>query len=262
MIEISEDAGVSFINIGVAKGVSFNEEIASEELQSDNSPPIKNQLSDQKVTIGFNAIEFYLPTFNKIRGGIDVLSVTSALASTRTDSIASSKWRYNQPIFLTDIGDSTTGPAISNVKTWKTGSSVTLTTAGKDFVKNVDSRGIIKAITVLDTKYGGDALDSETLRIKYVIGAVAKRKMTSGGLATITSKMFRLTNKQIVSGVAKYRRWVVYSATINSGLNLAFKASGDADSRLETPFSIVAVLDTTRTEGDQLFYIEDEVGIA
>jgi hypothetical protein len=264
MLELSEDGGFNFVNVGVAKGVTFNEEIVSDELQSDNSPPIKNQVSSQKVTIGFGALEFYLPTLEKMRGGLDILSVTSAAKSTRTDSILSSKWRYNQPIYLSDLGDSTTGPSISNVKTISSngGTSIALTTGGFDIVKNKDSRGITNAITVLDTKYGGDALDSEKLRIKYVIGAIAKRKLTSGGLATITSIMFRLTNKQIVGGVAKYRKWVVYSATINSGLNLAFKASGDADSRLETPFSIVAQLDTSRTEGDQLFYIEDEVGIA
>ena len=81
-------------------------------------------------------------------------------------------------------------------------------------------------------------------------------------MSTISARWFRLTNKQIVSSVAKYRRWVVYSGSLNAGMNLAFKSSKDADPVLENPISILAQLDTTRSEGDQLFYIEDEVGIS
>ena len=97
---------------------------------------------------------------------------------------------------------------------------------------------------------------------KYEYETIPARKLTSGGLSIISDRMFRFTNKQIVSGVAKYRYFVCYKGAINSGLAMAFKSSNEADPVLSVPMSINATLDTSRTEGDQLFYIVDEVGIS
>lgn len=261
-IEISEDGGSTWVNVGLARSVKFEEQFDQVEIQADNGPNLAEAIGNQRVLLTFNGLELYLPTMHKIRGGIDSLSVTSAIATTVTDSWASSEWAYNQVKFLSDMGSSSTGPAISAVQTWKTGSTTTLTTAGLDFVKSKDSRGLTDGIMVLSTDFGGDAKDTETLRIKYVYGDIAARKLTSGGYTTITSKMFKLTNKQIVNGTAKYRYIVLYSASLNAGLNLAFKSANEADPVLEVPIQVQASLDATRTEGDQLFYIEDTIATA
>ncbi len=261
-IEISEDGGSTWVNVGLARAVKFEEQFDQVEIQSDNGPNLAEAIGNQRVLLTFNGLELYLPTMDKIRGGIDSLSVTSAIATTVTDSHTATEWAYNQVKMLSDMGSSSTGPAISAVKTWKTGSTTTLTTAGFDFVKSKDSKGLTNGIMVLSTDFGGDALDTETLRITYVYGDIAARKLTSGGKTTITSKMFRLTNKQVVSGTAKYRYIVLYSASLNAGLNLAFKSSNEADPVLEVPIQVQASLDATRTEGDQLFYIEDTIGTA
>lgn len=260
-LEISSDSGVTWTNLGLARGVSFTEEPTITEIQSDNGPDIANYVSDHKATISWNALEFYIPSLDLIRGDIDTISVTSASATTRTDTFESSEWSYNQNILLVSQGDSTTLPAISLVKTRNsTGGFTTLTTSGKDYVKTLNQsnqRGVI----VLSTDFGGNALDTEDLLITYGYGAIQARKLTSGGLSTITPRWFKLTNKQIVSGSAKYRTITFYSVSLASGLSMAFKSCKEADPVLEMPFTITAKLDTTRTAGDQLFMIEDEVGL-
>jgi hypothetical protein len=259
-IELSEDSGSTWLNVGLARGVAFNETVESAIIQADNGPNIQKYVSSHKVEITFNALEWYLPTLHKIRGGIDLLSASSAVATTRTDSFGSSVWAYNQNLILTKQGASSTLPSITAAKTWKTGTTTALTTAGKDFVVTRNGNNQI-GITVLSTNYGGDAKDTEALRVTYRYGDVKTNKLTSGGLSTIASKWFRLTNKQVVSGVSKYRYLVVYSGSLNAGMNLAFKSSNEADPILEMPVSILAELDATRTAGDQLFMIEDSVGI-
>jgi hypothetical protein len=259
-IEFSSD-GISWTNLGIARGVNFQENSTITKIQSDNSPDPITYLSEHKATLTFNSLELYLPNLNSIRGGIDVLSVTSAVATTRTDSWAASAWAYNQNLLLSMQGDSTTLPAITAAKTWKSGSTTDLTTSGKDFTPTLDVNNK-RGIMVLSTNYGGDAKDTETLRVTYTYGAIAARKLTTGGKSTITGNWFRLTNKEIIGGVAKYRYIVIYSGTMNAGLNLAFKSANESDPVLEIPISIEAVLDTTRSEGDQLFYIQDEGAIA
>lgn len=259
-IEISTD-GVSWTNLGIARGVNFQENATITKIQADNAPDPITYLSEHKATLTFNSLELYLPNLNIIRGGIDTLSVTSAVATTRTDSWAATAWSYNQNLLLAMQGDSTTLPAITAAKTHKTGSTTSLTTAGTDFVPTLDVNNK-RGIMVLSTNYGGNALDTETLRVTYTYGAIASRKLSSGGISSISSRWFKLTNKEIISGVAKYRYVVIYSGTINQGLNFAFKSVNEADPVLEIPISIEATLDTTRTEGDQLFYVEDQAATA
>ncbi len=259
-IEISTD-GTSWTNLGLARGVTISEEWASEDIQADNGPDLENYVSSHIVNLSWNSLELYLPNLNTLRGGIDELSVTSAVATTRTDSWESSEWAYNQNLLLVMQGDSTTLPAITAVKTYKTGSTTTLTTAGTDFVPTLDVNNK-RGIMVLSTNYGGSALDTEALRVTYTYASISARKLSSGGKSTISSRWFRLTNKEIINSVAKYRYFTFYSGSVNAGLNMAFKSANEADPVLEMPISIKCKLDTTRSEGDQLWAIEDQGAVA
>lgn len=260
-LEVSTDSGSTWYNVGLARGVQLQENPEISDIQADNGPDIVSYVSRHTATISWNSLEIYLPNLNRLRGGIDTLAVSSADATTITDSWASSEWAYNTALFLSQQGDSTTLPNITAVKTHKSGSTTALTTNGKDYVKTLDAnnqRGVI----VLSTDFGGDAKDTESLRVTYVYGKINARTLATGGLSTITPFWFRLTNKQMVNGVAKYRYITFYSVSLASGLNFAFKSGNEADPILESPFSLTAKLDTTRSEGSQLFLIEDQVATA
>lgn len=261
-LEISEDSGSTWVNVGLARGVTFNETMERANIQADNGPDISEYVATHEVEITFNGLEFYLPTLNKLRGGIDTLSASSAVATTDTDVYTTGAKSYSVPIYLQNQGDSSTLPAISKVASVSTGNSCTTYESTKDYTSFTDAAENSVGIVLLSTDLGGTFKDSEALKIKYAYGDVQKYKLSSGGLSTITAKWFRLTNKQIVSGTAKYRYFVLYSASLNAGLNLAFKSSNDADPILEIPISLIARIDASRTAGDQLYYIEDEVATA
>ena len=256
-IEISEDDGATWVNVGLARSVKVEEQFDQTAIQADNGPDINDAIGNQKILLTFNGLEFYLPTLDKIRGGIDLLTYTSGALCTRTDCWTSGTWTFGTPLFLSRTGDSTTSPTLSTVSNWKTGTTTKLTTLlTPDFAKTKNSLGNVNGLIVLTT---GGGFATRSMKVEYVYRDIAARKLTSGGLTTITPKMYRLTNKQMVSGVAKYRYITLYSASLNAGMNLAFKSSNESDCVLETPISILADIDATRTEGDQLFMIEDEV---
>jgi len=259
-LEVSLDSGSTWTNIGLARGVNFNENISQSDIQADNGPDLKRWISDHTVEITFNALEFYLPTFNKIRGGIDLLTASSAVATTKTDSYTTGAKSYAVPIYFSDQGSSSTLPAVVKVASVDTAGASDTLDSTRDFSTFTDANNR-SGVIMLSTASGGQFNDSEALKITYSFGDVQTQKLTSGGLSTIDSRWFRLTNKQIVSSTAKYRYLVVYSGTLQQGLQLAFKSANEDDPVLETAISIIAELDTTRTEGDQLFFIEDEVAV-
>lgn len=257
-LEYSTD-GTSWTNIGLARGVTFVENLEKTTVQADNGPNVVDRIGDQTVDISFNALELYLPTFNALRG-IDLLTVTSAVATTDTDVYTTGQFAKGDIIWLQNNGSSSTLPSITKVKSVDTGGSCDTYTSTDDYAVFTDTsegrnrRGIHLTVAA----HGGDFKDTEALKIKYRYGSINARKLSSGGLASLNAKYYRLTNKEMVSGVAKYRYFVVYSGTIEAGLNLAFKSSNEGDSLLECPVSIKARMDSTRTAGDQLFYIEDQ----
>lgn len=260
-IEISEDSGSNWTIIGAARSVVFNEQQTSTIIQSDNTEELANYISAHNVNITLNGLELYLPTLDKIRGGIDVLSVTTGgVVTTDTDVYTTGSKTYGVPYYFINQGDSDSLPSVSGVRSVDAaGASDTLedTADWSTFTDANNKSGIL----MIPAALGGQWLSSESLVIKYEYVTIPSRKLTSGGLSIAGSNWFKLTNKQIVSGVNKFRYFVVYSASINAGLNLAFKSSYEADPVLEIPVSLMAKLDVTRAAGDQLFYIEDEVGI-
>ena len=259
-VEVSLDDGSNFTNLGLARAIIFNENQEVTNIQADNGPDLKNYLSQHTVDMSFNLLEFYLPTLNKIRGGIDTLSTTTGgVKTTDTDvfSTGDTDFAYNQPIYFVNQGDSTTLPAIIKVQGVDTNnSSDTLDTGDYTTFTDANNKSGIIVYT------GGGFNDTESLRITYEYETIVARKISSGGFTDISPRYYRFTNLEYVNGVAKYRYLVVYSASITQGLQLAFKSSNEADPVLEIPIALTAKIDATRSAGDQLYYIEDQKATA
>ena len=259
-LEISEDSGNTWVNIGLARGVTFTENIQSDRIQADNGPDVAaSYVSDQTATISFNALEVYAPTLNILRGGIDTLTQVTTGSTTATDSYTTGGTSAEKFIALSNQGSGSTGITISSVKQVSTGGTTTTLTDYDDYIES--QYGSIVGITPLAST--GSAYDAtSSLVISYSYDKVVQNILKSGGKSTVTPKWFKFTNAQVVNGTTKYRYITVYSAAINEGLNLAFKSSNDTDPVLECPISLIATIDATRTVGDQLFMIEDNVGVA
>jgi hypothetical protein len=77
-IEIAASVGASFTNLGLARGVSITESLTKFSVQADNGPTPIHGVSDQTVELSFDLLEFYLPSIDEIRGGIDTQAETSS----------------------------------------------------------------------------------------------------------------------------------------------------------------------------------------
>ena len=249
----------SWQSLGVARGVKFTETFDIAKIQTDNGPDIKKNIGTHTCMISANLLEFYPPAINAIRGGLSTLTQTSAGRTTDTDVYTTGQWSKGDIIHLQNQGATDTLPSIAKVKSVSTGNACTTYSATDDYTLVTDSQnGYRRSIVLNAAGAGGDYKDTEALKIKYAYSAISGYTMKSGGLTSITPYYHRLTNQKLVSGVMKYLYIVIYSGSMNKGLDWAFKSSNESDNALEMPFEIQAELDTTRSTGDQLFYIESQ----
>ena len=260
-IEKSPD-GTTWTNLGLARNVVFKENFAMTKIQADNGPNIRNNIGEHTCDITFNSLELYLPTLASMRGGIDLLSVTGTSYTTDTDIYTTGSVDYGLPLYLENQGNTSTGLAVVvTVNSISTAGAPTLMKSTRDYTVITDANGK-EAVVMLSTHNLGKFSDTQGLKIKYTYRPILSRTLTSGGLTEITDLYYRLTNLQVVSGVSKYRTITVYSGAISAGLNFAFKSCNEADPTLEIPINISCKIDSTRTIGDQLFGISDEIGIS
>jgi len=108
------------------------------------------------------------------------------------------------------------------------------------------------------TMYGSNFVTSTTGSGTYVAGTA--NVMSTGGGNELTNIAIKLTNNTLQSGATVQTIVVVYSATIEDGLNLAFQSDNSDDPVMATPFTFVGELDTSRSVKDQLFIVESELG--
>lgn len=105
-------------------------------------------------------------------------------------------------------------------------------------------------------EYDG-ALISSAMGGILTVGSTATSAsiVSAGGKTTITEKSFKLTNTRIVSGATEQTIIIVYKATFDSGLQFTAKSDNDSDPISIMPFGLTGKIDSTRTEGDQLYTI-------
>jgi len=108
----------------------------------------------------------------------------------------------------------------------------------------------------------GGALDTENAATAatYISGTPTANTISTGGLNTLTPKAFMFENTTMVSGASAKTVLIIYKATLEQGIAFTPKTDHDTDPAMVIPFTLTGELDTSRTAGDQLFYIESELG--
>lgn len=109
----------------------------------------------------------------------------------------------------------------------------------------------------------GGSLDTENAATAatYISGTPTANTLSTGGLNTLTPQAFIFENTTMVSGATAKTILVVYSATIEQGIAFTPKSDHDTDPAMVIPFTLRGELETSRAAGDQLFYIESELGV-
>lgn len=98
----------NFTSLGLVTGIQFTENISQSEIQADNGEAIRPAVGDHGATLAFNMLEFYPPTLNLMRGGIDTLTSTTSPRETYflqvggKSKIASRCWRITNKILADD----------------------------------------------------------------------------------------------------------------------------------------------------------------
>jgi len=109
----------------------------------------------------------------------------------------------------------------------------------------------------------GSSLDTENsaTAATYISGTPTANTFSTGGLNTLTPQAFIFENTTYVSGATAKTLLVVYKATIEQGLAFTPKTDHDTDPVMVIPFTLTGEVDTARAQGDQLYYIESELGV-
>ena len=163
-IEYGTD-GLNWTTLGTARGVTFEETIEKTVIQADNAADIVNRIGNQSAMISFNALEFYLPTLDALRG-IDLLTVTSAVATTDTDVYTTGAYSVGDIIWLENQGATDTLAAISKVKSADTDGDEDTWVAATYQELTDTANGNRRGIVLIPVAAGGTSyLDSEARSI-------------------------------------------------------------------------------------------------
>lgn len=251
-IEVSNNDGSSWTNLGLAKDISVEEQIEKAKVEADNAPACKKRVASHKAKISFSLFELYWATIDKLRGeNLDtVTSIAAAEVEGAKQVIASGDWAYNEFIeFTNQMGDGTC-PTVNSVTLGTNGAIVEET----DYVTVKDGNGkwgiIIWDSTTVTT-------EEQTVTIDTDYTPAASTTFSTGGLTQIDDIDLRITNTEYIGGEEKTKYIWIYKCDISTGLSLALKSSNDTDQAMEIPFEFEAELDTSRTAGDQLFIVSD-----
>lgn len=254
--EISTD-DVTYYNIGLGRSFNITENVTPFNIQADNGPDPIEGVAEHELAISFEMLEFYLPNLNWIRGGIDTLTAVSAGAASAIDQYGTAS---TQADFFYAFAEQGTGSAPTSVVITQdtAGSPVTLT-EGTSYHIIQNSLDVWGFVFISNGTQYDQTKDQD---VNYDYTAVASRNLSSGGKTTISPRYWKFTNRKLVSGSLKERVIKIYSATLAAGMAMAFVSDNADDPVTPIPISLTAKLDTSRTVGDQLFLIEDQVGTA
>lgn len=208
------------------------------------------------VTATFEMYQIYLTYLNEFLDGVGTLTtVAASKVDDHAQTIAADAYDFQEFIVaeyqnadgtLLQI-DATGVPTVS-------GATDGALTEGTDFFAMTDSQGnwgimIVDSATVTTM--------DQVFTYTYDYTPAASQKVTIGDAsASLTAKIVEFS-KTIATKVFRARIW---SATNEAGITLAFPDSA-GDEPMSIPMSLKGGLDTTRSAGDQLIEIYDEIGV-
>lgn len=264
MVQYTLDNFSSFTDLGLANGVTMNENITALDAVPDNgaTPDSLAGIAGQTVNVTAQLWEFNLPALYAIRGGIDVYTATPATAVTgASHTISSGDYSFGSLNLLPGQNADHTKQSITSV----TGSIDGAGAADDwDQVYNTSEKRwylVIKDGTNFTTV-------AQDMVIIYDYTPPVSQKLTTGGLSQATRIGIRLTNRvagtataleaaadaAITEGDAVYRThiWDIYHATVDAGNAMTFKSGEDTNPVTPYALSMLGKLKATRTLGDQL----------
>lgn len=266
-VEVSEDSGSTYTDLGaIQSAVTAQLTYDVNEIESANAGTLQRQIRNMKMTGGFTLINLNLDNVASLSGGMLTVSDTAASPlATIPDQVIASGATELQLINLTpetSSSDSTkirfsTTPAITSV----TGSTDGALVENDDFTIHPDSNSFSGYSISFNT--AGTALTtmSQTFTIVYDTNTPIGSSTLRGGESTqvLTAYILRFTHTDEDS---LDRTLTLYAVDIDSGgFQFNYKGANE-DGTEEMPVTFTAKIDTSRTNGEQLFTWAIDAGAA
>lgn len=251
IVRIGDDVG-SMTALGELDGESSVElSYDRQKVVSNTGTKLKDFVKNMIATANFNLMQLYLPNVQKLFDGAATVSqVAGALVSGATQTIASG-WTANKLIRIEGQNGDGTKPTINSVTASTSGAG----TEDDDYVVVQSSDGLW--YIALKTDGIATFATSESVTVNYDYTPAASRSLKMGSKsAELTPKIVEI-EKTIGGKIFRVRLW---SAVNVNGITIAFPSS-DADGVATIPMQLEGTIDTTRTDGEQLLDIYDEIGV-
>lgn len=271
-LEYSTDSGSTYTDLGILDSAVLTETITPLDGSPDNgtAPDILRGAAAQTIQVQANLWLWDLTKLQLLRGGIDTLTTTSGTpVASNVQTVTSGDWSFNSLILLEGQNADSTIPTINSV-TGATDGALTLNT---DYITYQDPNTSKWYIQILDSITVTTESQDVTINTDFTPGTV--QKFTTGGKSSVTRRFLRITNYTddvanasdalnftgINEGDAIYRRrvWTIYYASINAGIAATFKSKDDTAPQVVLPIDMLGENDPSRTVGDQLYSIENDI---
>lgn len=222
-----------------------------QQVVSSTGTTVKDFVKNMTATASFNLMQLYLPNVQKLMDGVATVSQVTGTLVSGAEQVIASGWTANQLIRIEGQNGSGAAPTINSVS----GSSSGAGAADDDYtlVKGTDGLWYI----ALRTDGTATFATSEAVTVDYDYTPAASRSLKMGSKSAELNPKIVEIEKTIGGKIFRVRLW---SAVNVNGITIAFPPS-DNDSVATIPMELQGTIDTSRSDGEQLLDIYDEIGV-
>lgn len=251
IVRVGDDVG-SMTALGEIDGESsINVTYDRQKVVSSVGTTVKDFIKNMTATASFNLMQLYLPNVQKLLDGAATASQVEASLVEGAEQVVASGWTAGQLIRLTGQNGDGSAPTINSVTASSSGPGA----ADDDYVLVKAADGLWYIAFRTDGTATFATSESITIDTDYTPAASRSLKMGSKS-AELTPKIVEI-EKTIGGKIFRVRLW---SAVNTNGITIAFPPA-DNDSVATIPIELEGSIDTTKSDGEQLLDIYDEIGV-
>lgn len=212
---------------------------------------VKDFVKNMTATASFNLMQLYMPNVQKLMDGVATESQESGSLVEGAEQTIASGWTPNQLIRIEGQNSDGSAPTINSVTASSSGAGA----EDDDYtlVKGTDGLWYIALRSDGTASFG----TSESVTVDYDYTPAESRSLKMGSKSAELKPKIVEIEKTISGKIFRVRLW---SAVNTAGITIAFPPS-DNDSVATIPMELEGTIDTSRSDGEQLLDIYDEIGV-
>jgi len=260
VVAVQDESGGSWYDVGaINSSVTNTLEYDENQVETANAGKTSKQIRNMRMSGGFTLINLQAEGINKMSGGMfSITNVAGGAISDVVDLTVSSGWEDGAiyPLTMNSTANgsvrTSSAPVLTSVTLNPDGTPETLT-AGTDYVVVADSRSPSGwGITFISANMSTESPTTYDIEVVFGSNTPVARTTMTGGSSTIILNAYALKITHTDSN-GLVRELELYAVNPTSGgFQFNFKGANE-DGVEEMPLTFEAILDSTRTDKDQLF---------